>query len=983
MYLEPLKYEHHDCYTAFDIEQDRARKWHRRLAHRSAEVARRLGNMDVGVPANLQIDANCTTCQLVKHTNHSFPKERQNQSTIPFETVQVDIYGPMKEGSLGGSYYAIAMVDEATCYEHIYFMNAKGEAASKIAEYVDDVSRSFRGRKVQHVVWGLHTDNAKELVSKEVKSFAAERGIKLTTSGNYCPQQNGKVERNWRTVNEMVTCLLYHALLLEKGLWAEAMRFSVYIRNRIPTRVLGHRTPYFMAYGEEADLSHLRVFGCRAYVQKKSHEIRKLEPKAWEGVLVGVHNDNPTSYRIWNDLNDKVTEEVHVTFDESVMCVKEKKAEDDDDDDDDDNGGNDADGGPVGAPMMPGLVGAPAAGAPIMPVLVGAPAAPAVDAPAVDAPAVDPVVDPPAGPTTRSGRPVRPRDMFGQWETEAHIALNCAFSTAAASNVESTVREDPPTWRAAMHSREKGLWLEAAHEEMASLNNVRAWDLEVLQPHMKVLSCKWVWKSKLGPDGEIARRKGRVVVKGYEQELGIDYSETFAPVAMAKSILLIIALAVLNGWFLFNMDVILAFLYAPVIETIYMAQPEGFEQFGPNGEKLVCKLNRSLYGLKQSPSNFNKKYTNVLIDKLQFTQLKADPCVFTKKEGDKIMALVLYVDDLMIAGNHLPMIDQFKQDISAEFAMKDLGELRWMLGMEIKQDKTNGVIEVNQSVYIDQVLKRFDMTDCHPVSTPMQGYLERGPKISNGFDFEYAKLIGCLLYIAMITRPDIMFAVCILCRFAHSTTAAHYAAAMHVLKYLKGTKHLGIRYGGANARSKLVGYDHKVFDKAGMQLIEDKTGFRIQGYCDADYGADKETRRSMSAFLYELAGGPIVWKSTLQKTVATSTAEAELVALTSAAKEAIHLRLMLSELGFPQEGPTVIWEDNQACIAMTVNPVHPQKSKHMDIAYFFTRERVASGEIVAMYIATEHQLADILTKPLVGHRFKRLRNILLGYGHLN
>lgn len=293
--------------------------------------------------------------------------------------------------------------------------------------------------------------------------------------------------------------------------------------------------------------------------------------------------------------------------------------------------------------------------------------------------------------------------------------------------------------------------------------------------------------------------------------------------------------------------------------------------------------------------------------------------------------------------------------------MKDLGALKWILGVEIKRDRSRRRIEISQRAYINQMLERFGMADCKSVGAPAEGVLTRINAEEGGRpDRLYMSIVGSLLYAAMITRPDITYAVQALGRHLQTSGEEHMIAAKRVLRYLQGTKDLGL-----------------VYEASG-----DSTGQpSIVGFSDADWGGDLDTRRSTTGYLFMIdkTGGAISWASKLQPTVALSSAEAEYMAACAAVQEAIHLRLLMHDLGFEQKEATVIYEDNQGCIALSDNPVFHKRTKHIDIRYHFIRERVTSKEIELKYVATEHQLADLLTKGLPKPRVIALRRPILGY----
>ena len=408
------------------------------------------------------------------------------------------------------------------------------------------------------------------------------------------------------------------------------------------------------------------------------------------------------------------------------------------------------------------------------------------------------------------------------------------------------------------------------------------------------------------------------------------------------------------------MDVNTAFLNADVEEEIYMRQLEGFEVRGPNGEELVCKLKKSIYGLKQASRNWYHTIDHWM-KQYGFQASEADPCVYVKREDQEVIVVIIFVDDLIITGSCERIVQDFKAAISKRFSMKDLGALKWILGVEIKRDRSRRRIEMTQKAYINQMLERFGLAECKSVGAPAEGVLTRISAEEGGRpDKLYMSMVGSLLYAAMITRPDITYAVQALGRHLQASGEEHIIAAKRVLRYLQGTKDLGL-----------------IYEPKGDGTEQPS----IFGYSDADWGGDRDTRRSTTGYLFmiEEAGGAVSWGSKLQPTVALSSAEAEYMAACAAVQEAIHLRLLLRDLGFEQKEPTVIFEDNQGCIALSDNPVFHKRTKHIDIRYHFIRERVASGEVELKYVATEHQLADLLTKGLPKPKVIAMRKPILGY----
>jgi hypothetical protein len=306
------------------------------------------------------------------------------------------------------------------------------------------------------------------------------------------------------------------------------------------------------------------------------------------------------------------------------------------------------------------------------------------------------------------------------------------------------------------------------------------------------------------------------------------------------------------------------------------------------------------------------------------------------------------------------MVDDFKQAISMKFSMKDLKELDWILGMAIERNREKRIMEISQTAYIDMMLEKFGVTDCKSVLTPMEGTVTK----MNGEDAKpdnvYMKLVGSLLYAALVTRPDIAFAVQSLGKHLQASNEEHWIAAKRVLRYLKGTREIGLKYTGNS-----------------------EGAFNLMGYADADYAGHKDNIRSMSGYIFTLSHGDdintIDWRAKQQDVVALSSAQSELISACSATQSAVYICQLLVDLGSKQDGPTMIMEDNQACIAMSNNPILQKRTKHIDVRYHFIREKVESKEVELVYIRAQHQLADILTKHVLSIRLAMIRDQMMGY----
>jgi hypothetical protein len=451
-----------------------------------------------------------------------------------------------------------------------------------------------------------------------------------------------------------------------------------------------------------------------------------------------------------------------------------------------------------------------------------------------------------------------------------------------------------------------------------------------------------VFKRKRGVDGQFNRFKSRLVVKGYRQRKGVDFDETFSPVASYSSVRMLLAIAASKGLDVLQYDVKTAFLHGDIdVDDIYVEQPEGYIVEGK--EDWVYRLKKSLYGLKQAPRIFNKAIHKVFVN-CGFQQSKRDPCVYIKILNDETTILIIFVDDIIIASNvkhqYFEMFRQAKIDI------QEVGELNHFLGIRILRDRSKRIITMDQTVYIDRILEKFGLSNSKPVSTPMSTEVLSAamcPKTPDEFksmkNVPYRQAVGSIMYLAVSTRPDIAKAVSSVSKYLENPGQKHWNSVKRILKYLKGTRALKLHLGGTSE-------------------------IELKVWSDADWAGDLDKRRSTTGYVVFLGGGPISWKSRLQPTVAASTTEAEYMAAFEACSEVMYLRPLLSELGMKQGKATKIYEDNRGCIAVSNDPATTGRTKHIDIKYHFIRDQVANGTVKLVECFTDDMIADVFTKGL-------------------
>ena len=504
----------------------------------------------------------------------------------------------------------------------------------------------------------------------------------------------------------------------------------------------------------------------------------------------------------------------------------------------------------------------------------------------------------------RPRREIKPPARYGHADMISYALLTA----------ESYDEEEPQSLKEAINSKDADKWKIAMADEMRSLQKNQTWELVPRPKNQKVVACKWIYKRKEGILGvEEARYKARLVAKGFTQREGVDYHEVFSPVVKHTSIRVLLALTAVFDMELEQMDVKTAFLHGELEETIYMAQPEGFKKAGM--ENHVCLLEKSLYGLKQSPRQWYKRFDLFML-RNGFSRSSFDGCVYFRMfKEQKYMYLLLYVDDMLLACQDEEEINRVKKMLRTEFEMKDLGPARKILGIEIFRDRTKGSLFLSQKGYLEKVLERFRMQDSKPVITPMAQHFKLSVKDAPSTEQEvnymervpYSSVVGSLMYLMVCTRPDLAHAVSLVSRYLSNAGKNHWVAAKWILRYLRGTTKEGLLYG---------------------TVQDDQTC--VVGFVDSDYAGDLDNRRSLTGYVFQVFGCTVSWKASLQHVVALSTTEAEYIAITEAVKEAMWLMGLIRELGVQQKSVTV-YCDSQSAIHLTKNQMFHERTKHIDI----------------------------------------------------
>ncbi|GKV27163.1 hypothetical protein SLEP1_g36366 [Rubroshorea leprosula] len=485
-------------------------------------------------------------------------------------------------------------------------------------------------------------------------------------------------------------------------------------------------------------------------------------------------------------------------------------------------------------------------------------------------------------------------------------------------------------------------WRQAMKAEIDALEKNNTWTLETLPPDKRPIGCKWVYKIKYNADGKIERYKACLVAKGFTQVEGIDYHDTFALVAKLVTVRCLLAIAAARNWELHQLDVHNAFLHGDLNEEVYMQLPPGY---GNKGEQRVCRLRKSLYGLKQASRNWFAKFASAL-KLFGFQQSMSDYSLFTYRRENNFLAVLVYVDDLIIAGNNSSLCQKLKEFLHIMFHIKDLGKLKYFLGIEVARHPFG--IFLCQRKYTLDILTEAGMLGTKSCPFPMEQKLKLTPSTGSSLSdpMQYRRLVGKLIYLT-ITRPEISFAVHTLSQFMQAPRQPHLDAAMRVLRYLKSSPGQGI-------------------------FLSSSSCLQLSAYCDSDWASCPTTRRFTTGYLTLLGNSPISWKTKKQSTVSRSSTEAEYRAMASTVSELLWLKGLLKTLGVDTSQPMQFHCDNQAAIHIATNPVFHERTKHIELDCHFIRHWIQVGLIKTSHVRSNLQVVDIFTKALGGDQFQFL-----------
>jgi transposase InsO family protein len=933
---KPMSYS-----TVVTTGGDLMQRAHERLGHQHFQHVKAVCERQLGVKMKIP-DVVCDGCAIGKAHKKPFGNRTKYRATYPGEIIHSDVCGPFPTESLTGKRYYVLFKDDYSRYRQVYFLRHKSEVAGYLKIFLAKVRTLGHNTKV------FQSDGGLELVNKELDAGLASLGIEHRISTPYNQEQNGTAERDHRTICEMAKTLALSHPGLPNSMWAELVNTSAYILNRTGVSGVPGKSPHEVWFGVVPKIEHLRVIGTIGFAHIPKQLRTKMAAKATRCILVGYNGD--MNYRLYDPVGRKIIWSHDVQFQKEPLCSNSKeyfpnRTE----------SGTDSGSSPHGLPLCIESDNESEEEFDDEPSVPDAVVTDPIDVVDNSRPIVDGSI------TQRHSAPnarvLRDRNTMRKTDktklkpltiprSGSHL-VEVEVADAYAYNIECS---EPVSYNDAIDSEASKEWSAAMDDEIKSLAENKTWVL-VDRPSVqhKVIKGRWLYKTKLNPDGSVDKQKARYVIKGFAQRQGIDYTQTFSPVARSGTIRSIVAVAANEGMELLQFDVSTAFLYGQLEEEIYMEQPEGYT----DGSDKVCKLLRSLYGLKQAPRCWNKRIGDFLKSQ-GFVRSDADPCLFTKTTANGRIILGIYVDDGLIAFKCKFEAMEFVKKLQQEFKVV-VKPASYFLGIQIDTSE-DGSICIHQSAYVQKVLERFNMHEANPLSIPM--VVDGKPIITDDHTevveatFPYREAVGALMYLMVCTRPDIAYAVGVVSRTLEKPTLEDWIKVKRIFRYLRGTSQLGITY-----------------------LPNQKLNM-LKVFSDADYAGCTETCLSTTGVVCMYAGGAVTWFSKKQKTVSVSTAQSELVAASEAARELVWLKRLFSDLvGVKKELP-IVYVDNECALKVAQNPEFHKRMKHIAVQHFYIREQIVLGEMAVRRVCTQKNVADIFTKPLPKPRLMELREAL-------
>jgi len=972
--------------------------WHRRLGHFDISKIRTKLN-------NFNIKNKCSVCINSKLKNKSY-KPSMNKSTHILDLIHIDLVGPVTP-SINNNKYFLTILDDFSRFGWVIFTENKNDIFNKFIIWYNQLYNT-----TNTTVKCIRSDNGKEFQNTRFETFCQENGIHHQFTIPYNPSQNGRAERFNGTLISSAKALLNEAKL-SHDFWEFAVDTANFIHNRLPHQGIQNKIPFEIFYNKSVDYSIFRVFGCRVYFYVPKELRSKFDNNSHPGIFLGystnttgykvldiinnriilarsvefmenepgnslfhhIHpNDefressytkylNPYNSNIQTNKNSKTSEN---NFENNIKLNSKQYINNKNTSKNKNRNNNKYSKNNTNNININKNIAISNNSTNIIDTNSNKEQININDN---DYPSNSENINNDQNISKinyNNNKSINNQqeinNINNKYNTNKQKYLdNNSKRKINVPPIKSNKRKkinntevfetksnnnnliEPYNYKDVFKSKDKTEWLNAVKEELNNMEKLKVFNIVKTVPsESNIISSRWVFKYKRDANGKIIKRKARLVAKGYTQEYGIDYKETFAPTLKQDTIRIITTIAVEKNFEIKQIDINSAYLNAPLKEKIYMKAPEGHHSHG----KFFWKLNKALYGLKQAGKEWNDKL-NIELIKIGFKRLKSEPCVYIKinKKKEIVCILSVYVDDILIAGT-TEEINGVKESIKRKFNIKDIGNVEFVIGIKFNKIKDGYIL--HQGRYLNDILNKFNTNNLTFSKNliPIENTNLKNKKFE---ETKYRSAIGSLLYLAVCTRPDILYAVSKAARKSKEPNLEDWENVLKIFRYLKYTKNYGIKI---------------------------QKGINLKTFVDADFAGDQNTRKSTSGFLMLMGNTPTSWFSKLQHCVSTSTAEAEYYSLSECAKHALWYKHFLNELNI-DIGSVTIFVDNKATIYNSINQSINPKSKHIDIRYHHIRDLVSKKLIQLKYIKSKDNLADGFTKYLNNTSMKNFRNALL------
>ncbi|GJU47266.1 retrovirus-related pol polyprotein from transposon TNT 1-94 [Tanacetum coccineum] len=913
--------------------------WHRRLSHLNFDTINLLSKNNIvnGLPKLKFVkDHLCSSCELGKAKRKSFHTKTTPSSKRRLQLLHMDLCGPMRVESINGKKYVLVIVDDYSRYTWTHFLRSKDETPGVLIDFLTLVQRGLHAQ-----VTTVRTDKGTEFLNKSLHAYFAKEGIRHETSTARTPEQNGVVERRNRTLVEAARTML-SAAKVPLFFWAEAITTACFTQNRSLVIPRHEKTPYHIINARKPSVKFFHIFGSPCYIVRDGENLDKMKEKGDACIFVG-YSTQSKAYRVFNKRTRMIVETIHVNFDELPQMASDHVSSDPGpqcsatvlEQDSLSPGPQSQENVPQVAktvttsnelellysPMFSELLNGSTH------VVSKSSAVHAADNPdkrqqhnTTHTSTTSDVADsPPLNIHSTHQNPtqvptVSASENITQAETNTE---NAQFDDDEFINIFSTpVQEQGETSSRHVDSSNMHTFYQH-HPSAQRWTKDHPLEQVIGNPSQSIRT-----RRQLETDGEMS--------KGYAQKEGIDFEESFAPVAGLEAVRLFIAYAAHESFTVYQMDV----------------KPDGFVD--PYHLDQVYRLKKTLYGLKQAPRAWYDELSNFLVSK-GFSKGSIDPTLFITKHGEDILLVQIYVDDIIFGSTNPKLSKRFEKLMHNKFDMSMMGELKFFLGIQIHQSPRG--IFINQAKYAQEILKKHGMTSCDSIGTPMATkHLDADLSGTPVDQTKYRSMVGALMYLTA-SRPDIVHATCYCARYQAKPTEKHLTAVKRIFRYLKDSINMGLWY-------------------------PKDTGFELTAFSDSDHAGCLDSRKSTSGGIQFLGGDKLVsWSSKKQDCTSMSSAEAEYVSLSACCAQVLWMRTQLTDYGFHFD-KIPMYCDSKAAIAISCNPVQHSRTKHIDVRYHFIKEQVEKGIVELFFVGTEYQLADLFTKALSEDREDRFLSIL-------